>query len=193
MHPVAEVTGRRRRVSTACVLFAALAVVGSMFVGLYRGSLVINGQSVYAVEVLSWGSVLGAGPGPEQPRMGFPLVFAALLLLAAAVTTRLAREGRVADVVTAVGLAFLVGVVWSLGMQIAAFVDSMRVVGLVDVQVSVDWGFGPGMGLLLVAVGFAGAATVFAFLPQRTTEPEDPYQADLATPPFGFPVPEPGS
>jgi hypothetical protein len=179
--------------STACVLFAALAVVGSMFVALYRGSLMINGQSVYAVEVLSWGSVLGSGPGPEQPKMGLPLAFAVLLLLAAAVTARIARETRTADVVTAVGLAFLVGVVWALGMQIVAFVDSMRVTGLLDVTVSVDWGFGPGLGLLVLAVGFAGAATVLAFLPQRATEPEDPYQADLATPPFGFPVPEPGS
>lgn len=176
-----------------CALFAALAVVAGMFGTLYRGSITLtNGGGSREFAAHSWGSDAEFGLQSPDPKMGYPLVFAVLMLFGAAVLSRPVRTVRAAGVVTAVGTAFLAGVVWSIGLQLSSQVGLMREIEIMAGGAVIEWDVGTGLGLLLVAVAFAVAATVLAFLPARRREPEDPYQADLTTPRHGFPIPEPG-
>ncbi|MPZ83719.1 MAG: hypothetical protein GEV28_26340 [Actinophytocola sp.] len=200
--PAARSASRLRLAAAGCALLAAVGGMVGSFLDLFTGELKIDGETQLSLSVTSWGfDVEGGDPFGAVPTSGYPLVFAAVLLFGAASMSALAASAaatpgttRGAAVVTVAGTAFLAGVVWAVGMELASFAGSFRPVGITTDGVTVEQSLGPGLWFLLVAVALAIAAAVLALLrPRRRTVPVgyqvSPYQADMSTPRHGFPIP----
>jgi hypothetical protein len=199
--PAARSAARLRLVAAGCALLAAVGALVGSFLNLFSGRLMVSGDQQASMSITSWGfTVQGADQFGAVPISGYPLVFAAVALFGAASMSGLAATAaatpgttRAAAVVTVAGTAFLVGVVWSVGMDLASFVNSFQPVGAVD-NVSVERSLGPALWFLLAAVVLALIAAVTALLaprrrPVAASYAPSPYQADLTTPRHGFPVP----
>lgn len=202
--PAARSASRRRLAAAALATLAAAATVVSTFVDLLTADLLVNGESRLKISIFSWGfDVEGGQTLGGVPIMGYPLVFAAVLLFAAASVSGLAVTAsaspgttRVAALLTAVAAAFLVGVVWSLAMQLASFSETFLRNGPANAAVTPESSVRPGVWFLVVAVALAAAATVTALPPVRrrapvaypVAYPVGP-EADMPTPRHGFPVP----
>ncbi len=120
------------------------------------------------------------------PLNGVPLVFAVVVLLAAAVLGMLAavrpagaRFGRASALAAVVGAAFLAGTVATIGMQVLGWLDAFKLPDNPD-QLTV----GPGFWTLVVGVGLAIAAAVTAWR-QAGAEPA---RVEPDTPRLGIPV-----
>lgn len=177
---------------------AALAVAGS-FLPLFGGELSVDGRLQLRVFVTGWDfhaeALSGSQADPvalreagSAPVTGAPLLLASTVLLAAAgvgLSRLRAAPARAATTVAVVlGAGLLVGTAFTIGMQAAAWLSSVRPTGEFALQsgAQADGYLGAGFWLLTAAVVLAVAAAVCALLPSR--EPPVPQQ-----PPPG---PEPG-
>jgi hypothetical protein len=172
-----------------CFVASILALTGS-FQTLFsaelteRTNVIVTGWDITAE---SDGQTIPAGGVPEN---GAPLVFAATLLLAAALLGLLANAaparvgiGRANILLAAVGAAFLAGTTLTIGMQELNWLELFRPERF-RTDAELDAGIGAGFWLLVVATVIALGSTVLSWLPARARhdriEPE--------TPPFGVPT-----
>jgi hypothetical protein len=200
--PPAERPRRALLRPTAAVLLfaAAIATLFGTFLDLFAGRILFRGEERVALVISAWdASATERGAAAEAggvPANGAPLVVAAAILLVAAVVGVLAaaapgapRIVRASGLLAPVATAFLIGTVWTVGMEVANWVGSFRPVetpataGSVRAEVNV----GNGFWLLLGGATAAVAATVVVWwaglagrVRSRREEPE--------TPRYGFPV-----
>ncbi|TDV45603.1 hypothetical protein CLV71_112275 [Actinophytocola oryzae] len=195
---------------TAAVLcfFALVMVVAGLFLPLYSGELTIDGGTVGGQNSLemtfnAWSveyddPSMNAAPG-EALRLGYPLVFAAVGLICAAVACWAAANpgagrtaGRVAGTVTAVSAAFMVGTVWTIALLVTNAVDSILLLGTLSQGIATDAIYLVGFWFLLFATLLGLVAAVLSLLPSRRPEwvpPQAPVNPFLPTPPYGIPIP----
>jgi hypothetical protein len=143
------------------------------------------------ITITSWDIRVETNGGPGGgmtggPFNGVPLLFAVVVLLAAAVLGMLAaarpartRFGRASALAAVVAAAFLAGTVATIGMQVLGWMDAFTIPDNPD-QVTV----GPGFWTLVVGVGLAIAAAVTTW---RQAGPE-PARVEPDTPRLGIPV-----
>lgn len=196
------------RITAAVLCFVALVlVVASVFLPLYSGEVSIGGfdSSDRTIELTftPWDvEITPDVPGAESinvPHVGYPLVFAAVFLAAAtcacwyAATPSAARTAtRAAGVLTATSGAFLIGTAWTTATLAANGVDYFITLGTVGQGLESDASYRVGYWLMLTAVLLAFTAAVLSLLPTRqpawgAAPPANPY---MATPPYGFAVPQ---
>jgi hypothetical protein len=186
----------------AAVLAAAAAVatiVGSAL-PLFAATMG-RGPDQIELTISAWSfEITGAEAFGQVPANGFPLLFAAVLLLFAAIWCRAAtrpgalpRTPRVAGVATAVGAAFLACAVWMVGVQVADWANSyssQEVTGGYSIGGEVS--YLAGLWTLVLAALLGVAAAVPALLPVAPVvvvpETVDP---DAPTPPYGIVLPVP--
>lgn len=181
------------RVTAALLSFCAvvLVIVGS-FLPLYSGTLVVGPDEI-EVTVGPWSAeVSGVGAPGDVPTIGYPLMFAAIVLACAAALCWYAATpagsqgtGRVAGLTTVVGGAFLVGIVWTTALMVVNGVDSVILLGTVTPGLETDAVYLVGYWLLLVAALLSFIAAVLALIPvhQPTWAQVNPV---VATPPYGI-------
>jgi hypothetical protein len=200
---------------TAAVLcfFGLVLVIAAIFVPLYSGVLTLGGTFGPAgsleMTFTPWSveydvpDMNVAGEPEGVPRLGYPIVFSAVLLLCAAVACWYAATpsagrgaGRMAGVLTAVSGAFLIGTVWTIALLVTNAVDTIILFGTMNEGLSTEATYLVGYWFLLIASLLVFAGAVFALLPARQPEwqsPHTPVNPFLATPPYGIAVPRPGA
>jgi hypothetical protein len=181
------------RVTAALLSFCAvvLVIVGS-FLPLYSGTLSFGGDDM-EVTISPWSAdVQGPTEPGDVPTVGYPLVFAAIVLACAAAISWYAATpaatqgvGRVAGLTTAIGGAFLIGTVWTTSLMVTNGVDSVLLLGTVLPGVETEATYLVGYWLLLVAALLGLGAAVLALIPVRqpTWAQANP---DVSTPPYGI-------
>lgn len=188
------------RVTAALLSFCAvvLVIVGS-FLPLYEGTISFGGDDI-EVTITPWSAdVRGPTEPGDVPTIGYPLVFAAIVLACAAAISWYAATpagtpgvGRVAGLTTAIGGAFLIGTVWTTSLMVTNGVDSVLLLGTVTPGLETEATYLVGYWLLLVAALSSLGAAVLALIPVRrpTWVQANP---DVSTPPYGIaPVALPG-
>ena len=196
------------RVTAAVLCFAALVlVIASAFLPLYSGELHVDSDfsdvnrieftyTPWSVEV----SPRRAGSETIQvPKVGYPLVFAAVILAGAACACWYAATpsagrttGRASGSLMTAGVAFLIGTVWTIAVVANSGVEYFDSLGALGLGVETSGSYLVGYWLLLVAVLFGFAAAVLSLLPARDPAwqplppPGNPY---LSTPPYGMTLP----
>lgn len=184
-------TGRRVRLPAVaglvCLSASALTLV-STFLPLFVADLALAGQTMH-ISVTSWkaeGNGLSNGPAPNN---GFPLVFATVSLLGAALTGLWSAMApnlrRVAGVATGMAAAFLAAATWMVIVQVDGW---LQVQTATSVGIDVDVAAGGGMWMLLAATVLAILAAVLWLVSSQRRTPE-PEPAEQITPPTGFAVP----
>jgi hypothetical protein len=185
---------RPLRVTAAVLCFAAMVMtVVALFVPLYSGELSTDvsfgpSESIemtytpWAVEYDD--PALNVSP-VEVPRVGYPMVFAVVILAAAACACWYAATpsaggtaGRAAGVVSAIAGAFLVGTVWTIALLVTNGVDTIILFGTLSQGITTEANYLVGYWLLLLATALGFAAAVLALVPARQRvwqPPESPY------------------
>lgn len=203
--PVADEQGepsRLRMVGGILLLFGALGLVVALILPLYRVGLTGSARTptgsnvIGAFTVTAWGT-LGEGPGTDPlsgviavivgitPMWGIPLVFVALLLVAAGSAALWRPNARYVPPGAIAATALLVGCFAMLAEFMIQAVDPTRLNGPVTASV------GAGFWLMLLAVAFAILGMV-AVLCGRSTPPArvaETGRDEPETPPMGFPAP----
>lgn len=181
------------RVTAALLSFCAvvLVIVGS-FLPLYSGTLSFGGDDI-EVTITPWSADVQGPTGPgDVPTIGYPLVFAAIVLACAAAISWYAATpaatpgvGRVAGLTTAIGGAFLIGTVWTTSLMVMNGVDGVLLLGTVTPGLETEATYLVGYWLLLVAAVLGLGAAVLALIPVRqlTWAQANP---DVSTPPYGI-------
>ncbi|WP_459722716.1 hypothetical protein [Actinophytocola sp. KF-1] len=181
------------RVAAALLAFCAVVlVIVSSFLPLYSGTLSIGTQDI-EVTITPWSAdIEGPSEPGDVPRVGYPLVFAAIVLACAAAlnwyaATPAAGQGvtRVAGTTTAIGGAFLIGTVWTTVLMVVNGVDSVLLLGTLTPGLETEATYLVGHWLLMVGALLSLCAAVLALLPVRqpTWAQVNP---DVATPPYGI-------
>ena len=184
------------RVVAALLAFTAvvLVMVGS-FLPLYSGTLEFGPNDI-EVTIGAWSSeITGTAEPGDVPTIGYPLMFAAIVLACAAAMCWYAATpaagpgvGRVSALTTAIGGAFLVGTVWTTALMVVNGVDSVILLGTVSPGLETGATYLTGYWLLLVAALLSLAAAVLAMVPVRV--PTWALAApDASTPPYGLVLP----
>ena len=181
------------RVVGALFCFAAsiLALTGS-FQTLFSADVTESTRVVVSgwdIKAESDGRSIPAGGVPDN---GAPLVFAATLLLAAALLGLVANAvparvgiGRANILLAAAGAAFLAGTTWTIGMQELTWLDIFRPrSSSFRNNPNLDASIGTGFWLLVVATVLALGSIVLSWLPVRTR----PDRVEPETPRFGIPT-----
>jgi hypothetical protein len=198
------------RVAAAVLCFAALVlVIASAFLPLYSGELHIDSDfsGVNRIEVTytPWSvevSPRRGGSGTIQvPEVGYPLVFAAVILAGAACACWYAATpaagraaGRASASLMTAGVAFLVGTAWTIAVVASSGVEYFDSLGAMGLGVETSGAYLAGYWLLLVAALLGFAAAVLSLLPAREPAwqpPPPPVNPYLSTPPFGMAPPWP--
>lgn len=181
------------RVTAALLSFCAvvLLIVGS-FLPLYSGTLSFGGGDI-EVTISPWSAdVQGPTEPGDVPTIGYPLVFAAIVLACAAAISWYAATpsapqgaGRVAALTTVIGGAFLIGTVWTTALMVVNGVDSVLLLGTVTPGLETEASYLVGYWLLLVAALLSLVAAVLSLIPVRvpTWAQVNP---DVSTPPYGI-------
>ncbi len=181
------------RVAAALLAFCAvvLVIVGS-FLPLYSGVLSFGGEDI-EVTISPWSAdVQGPTEPGDVPTIGYPLVFAAIVMACAAAISWYAATpaatqgvGRVAGLTTAIGGAFLIGTVWTASLMVVNGVDSVLLLGTVTPGLETEATYLVGYWLLLVAALLSLGAAVLALIPVRlpTWAQVNP---DVSTPAYGI-------
>jgi hypothetical protein len=198
------------RVTAAVLCFVALVlVVVSTFLPLYSGSLSFGGgggdfgdPDSLEVTFTPWGAEYSSpemNATPDNvPRLGYPMVFAALAMACAVAACWYAASpaasrtaGRAAGVLNAVSSAFLIGTVWTTALIVSAGVDSFLLLGSVGNGLQTDASYLAGYWFLLTATLLSFAAAILSFLPTRQPawQPPPPVNPFAATPPYGIALP----
>ena len=178
-----------RLVGAAAALVAAVCAVVGSFLPLVSGSLGLRGSAALTVSVTGWQATSNARSGDSvsalgsAPQNGIPLTIAAALLLIVTLLILMAAPRsapavlRLAALVgSAVAAAFFVGVLLTLGVQLADLLSSISGAGS-----GASSSLGAGFWLVLVAGLLSIAAVVLTVLPARPA----PAQAPAAPPPVG--------
>ncbi|MFI7677791.1 hypothetical protein [Actinophytocola sp. NPDC049390] len=185
------------RVVAALLSFCAvvLVIVGS-FLPLYSGTLSFGPDEI-EVTISPWSAEVEGPSAPgDVPRIGYPLVFAAIVLACAAAlnwyaATPAAGQGvaRVSGTTTVVGGAFLIGIVWTTALMVVNGVDSVILLGTLTPGLETEATYLVGHWLLMVAAALSLCAAVLALVPVRrpTWAQVNP---DVATPPYGIALPQ---
>jgi hypothetical protein len=192
---------RRRpswRLLGVLVCFAAsiLTLLGS-FMTLFRASLAFGQSNQVTVTITAWDIHAESDgrslPGGSIAANGAPLVFAATLLLAAALLGLYAtavpdRVGisRATIVLTAAGAAFLAGTTWTIGMQALSWKDLFGTPSGIGFDDGADTNVAAGFWLLVVATVAALVSPLLAWLPARARPQPDRIEPE--TPPLGIPL-----
>lgn len=181
------------RVTAALLSFCAvvMVIVGS-FLPLYSGTLSFGGDDI-EVTISPWSADVQGPTAPgDVPTIGYPLVFAAIVLACAAAISWYAATpaatqgvGRVAGLTTAIGGAFLIGTVWTASLMVMNGVDSALLLGTVTPGLQTDATYLAGYWLLLVAALLSLGAAVLALIPVRTPTWAQA-NPGVATPPYGI-------
>jgi hypothetical protein len=173
-----------------CFAAAALTMLGA-FQDLFTAQPVGPG-SRESVIITSWDirieiNEVARSDTSGAPPNGAPLMFAVVVLLAAAVLGMLAatrpsrpRLGWVSGLTAVIGAAFLAAVVGTIGAQEVWW---HRALG----TESLDGGFGPGFWSLIAATGLAVVAAVVVWRP-AVARPEPQQREEPETSPVGIPV-----
>jgi len=191
---------KARRLAAVLATAAAVATIVGSALPLFTATIDV-GPSPIVITMSAWSIEVTGGYGlGDAPANGYPLLFAAALLLFAAVWCRSAtrpgaqpRTSRVAGVATAAGAAFLACAVWMTATQVASWADTF---GPLDGPESFSMGgevsYPAGLWVLVTAALLGIAAAVPALLPGAPVAvvpaPVDP---DAPTPPFGIVLPMP--
>lgn len=202
---------RTTQVTAAVLCFVSLVmVISSSFLPLYSGELNFGISGIadsvemtftpWSVEYDDDAAFIGA-PG-EVPKVGYPLVFVAVVLACAAAAcwyaaTPYARPvaHRAAGVLTATASAFLIGTVWTTALLVSNGVDTIILLGTLDDGLETEATYLVGYWLLLTATLLGFAAAVLALLPTREQQPawQSPPPAQVnpyvSTPPYGAALP----
>ncbi|MFC4853855.1 hypothetical protein [Actinophytocola glycyrrhizae] len=163
------------QVTAALLAFCAvvLVIVGS-FLPLYSGVLSIGAENI-EVTISPWSAdVTGTIEPGDVPTIGYPLVFAAIVLACAAAMCWYAAVpatppgvGRVSALTTVIGSAFLIGTVWTTALMVMNGVDSVLLIGTVAPGLETEATYLVGYWLLLVAALSSLVAAVLALIPVR--------------------------
>lgn len=197
-----------RPVSALLFFAAALLTLFGSFMTLGTGTYRFQTEPMTSVTITSWemtieqpgGGVTGLSLSSSVdpvPMSGVPLMFAAVVLLAAAVLGLLAAAApgslgiaRLTGITAAIGAALLVGTAWTVGMEMLYWAESFR---LTDSRVPNDFAtsftMGTGFWLLAAAVVAAVGAAVVAWRASRVSQPAMAREREEPeTPRFGIPV-----
>jgi integrin beta 8 len=182
------------RVTAAVLCFVAMVMtVVALFVPLYSGEistdLSFGPSDTMVITYTPWAveyndPALNASP-VEVPRVGYPIVFAVVILAAAACACWYAATpsagrtaGRAAGVVSAIAGAFLIGTVWTIALVVTNAVDTIITFGSLSQGITTEANYLVGYWLLMVATFLGFAAAVLALVPARQRvwqPPEGPY------------------
>lgn len=192
------------RVTAALLSFCAVVLlIAGSFLPLYSGTLSFGGSDI-EVTISPWSAdVQGPTEPGDVPTIGYPLVFAAIVLACAAAISWYAATpsapqgaGRVAALTAVIGGAFLIGTVWTTALMVMNGVDSVLLLGTVTPGLETEATYLVGYWLLLVAALLSLVAAVLSLIPVRppTWAQVNP---DVSTPPYGIapvvlPVQPPG-
>jgi hypothetical protein len=187
------------RITAAVLCFAAFAlVVVGLFLPLHSAELSFAGESV-EVTVTAWSADMAdIADTAEVPKVGYPLVFAAIILACAAALCWYAATpaappgaGRVAGVTTLTGGAFLIGTVWTVALLVVNSVDSILLLGSLGGGFDTEATYLVGYWLLLTAAALGLVATALSLVPARrpTWQQPPPPDPNLPTPPYGIVLP----
>jgi hypothetical protein len=183
------------RVAAAVLSFCALVLVlVGLFLPLYSGTLSIGAQDI-EVTITPWSAdVEGPSSPGDVPRIGYPLVFAAIVLACAAGLNWYAATpdagpgaGRASATTTAVGGAFLVGIVWTTALTVVNAVDNVVLLGTMAPGLETEASYLVGHWLLLVAAFVSFGAAVLSLIPVRAPT-WGQLNPEVATPPYGIAV-----
>jgi len=194
------------RMTAAVLGFLAglLAVIGS-FLPLFVGSMSVARETI-EVSVTAWSSeivgneVIAGNDSGDVPANGYPMVFAGIILVGAAVVCWFAASPgaaagthRSAGVTTAVGAGFIAATTWTVSVQVQNGVDSLGLMGAGDFGIETEAAFGVGYWLLLTGALMAATAAVLSLIPVRQVywpaPPRLPVDPNMATPPYGIVLP----
>jgi hypothetical protein len=186
-------------VTAAVLCFVALVlVVASSFLPLGEGELSFGPDSI-EVTFTPWSGEFGGEfadslPVSDTPQVGYPIVFAAVILACAAAACWYAAtptagpfSRRVAGVTTAISAAFLVGTVWTTAVLVSSGVESFILFGAFGQGLDSEAGYLVGYWLLLTAAFLGVVAGGMSLLPVRQAVWQ-PVESDVATPPYGVVV-----
>jgi hypothetical protein len=192
---------RAGRLGTALCFGATVLVTVSLFLPLYIATIrfpqfvdVASGQRLI---LTSWGTRVefleaarvnaDTGSGPFN---GIPLLFAAAVLLTAAMLGVIVaarpsstRFGRFRRLTTTVGAAFLAGTVWTIDQQVLSLAQNIRRVGQ---ETTAEGAIGTGFWLQGLSVVLAIAAAVVTWRMAR--QDDDREREEPETLPMGIPV-----
>ena len=179
---------------------AALMTLFGSFLTLFTSDVQAPNNDHFVLAVSGWGlraTINGAPDAASSEGIfatnGPPLIFAACVLLVAALLALLAAAapasvpvGRISALTAVAGTAFLAGTTWTIGMQELSWLGFFGPNGAFslgpryDVSATINVGF----WLLITATAAAIAGGVFAFLPlRRRVRP----RGEPDTPPLGIP------
>jgi hypothetical protein len=193
------------KVTAAALCFVALVlVVASSFLPLGEGELSFGPESIH-VKFTAWsgefsGDFADQLPPGDTPKVGYPIVFAAVALACAAAACWYAAtptsspvSRRVAGVTTAVSGAFLIGTVWTTAVLVSNGVDSFVLYGTFGQGLDSEASYLAGYWLLLTAAFLGAVASVLSLLPARQAVwvPPVPVNPFVPTPPYGIAVRQP--
>jgi hypothetical protein len=189
------------RPTAAFLLFAAaIATLVGTFLDLFAGRIVFRGEERVALVISAWDASATERGVPAEagrvPTNGAPLVVAAAILLIAAVVGVLAaaapgapRVVRASGLLAPIATAFLIGTVWTVGMEVATWVSNFRPVetpvtaGSVRAESSVGNGFWLLLGGAVAAVVATAAVWRAGFAGRVLSWRQEP-----ETPRYGIPV-----
>jgi hypothetical protein len=198
------------RVMAAVLCFAALVlVIASAFLPLYSGEMHVDNDFGEANRIEITYSPWSVEISPNQagsdvvevPKVGYPLVFAAVILAGAACACWYAATpsagrtaGRASGSLMSTGVAFLIGTAWTTAVMVTSGVEYFDSLGAVGFGVETAGSYLVGYWLLLIAVLLGFAAVVLSLLPAREPvwqPPPPPVNPYLPTPPYGMALPRP--
>ncbi len=186
MSDIRDVLASRRRLFGAVLCVAAMVLtVVATFLPLAIGGITSGGETEQ-LEFTSWVDPSYEGEDSSTPKFGIPMVFAAAVLLVAALTLLVSAlpsvrlgTGRAGASLSLAGSAMLVGVTWGITLYVSFVIEVVE--ASEGPREQVDLGFGAGFWLLVAGLVLAVAATVLAKLPNpsaRYGSPEYPTQFD---------------
>jgi hypothetical protein len=192
------------KVTAGVLCFVAVVlVVASSFLPLYSGELGFGGQSV-ELTITPWHADFdpdsaASDSSGDVPKVGYPMVFAAVILACAAAAcwyaaTPTARPiaGRAAGVTTAIGGAFLIGTVWTTALLVSNSVDYVILLGTLNEGLETDATYLVGYWLLLTASVLAFTAAILSLVPARQPSWQQPLMPGYPyapTPSYGMALP----
>lgn len=191
------------KVTAGVLCFVAVVlVVASSFLPLYSGELSFGGQSV-ELTITPWHADFSpdsasSDAAGDVPKVGYPMVFAAVVLACAAAAcwyaaTPTARPAarHAAGVTTTVASAFLIGTAWTTALLVSNGVDYVILLGTLNQGLETDATYLVGYWLLLTASVLAFTAAILSLIPARRPywQPPMMMNAQVPTPSYGIALP----
>jgi hypothetical protein len=191
------------KVTAGVLCFVAVVlVVASSFLPLYSGELSLGSQSI-EVTITPWHAEYSPDAASDAvgdvPKVGYPMVFAAVFLACAAAAcwyagTPTARQtaSRAAGVTTSIAGAFLIGTAWTTALLVSNGVDYVILLGTLNDGLETDATYLVGYWLLLTASLLAFTAAILSLVPSRQPawqQPLMPAYPHVPTPSYGMAPP----